>query len=406
MPRPGVIKPRAPLVRDAVRIDLAAQDGEIADEEVTRRARFILSFMTETERVSLSSRGKIEGYDPPIERFSKAAEAFITTFGLDNMLASFDGHALDEEPSPDPGEDPPEIINNAGSQRSEVSPPDPGEDPPEMMDNAGSQRGEVSPPSIEGEPPGIDDENAGCQRESSPGVVDRTAGRTEQPRADGDPPAGAEQLGSLTHKRKLPSPFQTSRKASLSSDTGQPSAFDSPASQIDWGGVGEEKDSSEEPSPLLNKGKQPVLMAYAAEWDELERERRIRAEHRVTASEQISASALISALQTHQDNVLIVTPPNQNHSPPSTTSTASGRTCQRHRFSVDEFGSPGFSAPEPPPTKDTNWVKQLWINSDSTAAVEAKPSPQDIKIEDAPPALPPQGIPHQEKKIPFQRRPA
>jgi hypothetical protein len=61
MPRPGVIKPRAPLVRDAVRIDLAAQDGEIADEEVTRRARFILSFMTETEQVSLSSRGKIEG---------------------------------------------------------------------------------------------------------------------------------------------------------------------------------------------------------------------------------------------------------------------------------------------------------------------------------------------------------
>jgi hypothetical protein len=169
------------------------------------------------------------------------------------MLASFDGHALDEEPSPDPGEDPPEIIDNAGSQRGEVLPPDPGEDPPEMMDNAGSQCHEVSPPSIEGEPPGIDDDNAGSQRKSSPGVVDRTARRTEQPRADRDPPAGTEQLGSLTHKRKLPSPFQTSRKASLSS-TGQPSAFDSPASPIDWGGVGEEKDSSEEPSPLPAQG--------------------------------------------------------------------------------------------------------------------------------------------------------
>jgi hypothetical protein len=393
MPRPGVIMPRAPLVRDAVRIDLAAQDGEIADDEVTRRARFILSFMTETEQVSLSSRGKIEGYDPPIERFSKAAEAFITTFGLDEMLASFDGQALDEEPPRDPGEDPPEINDNAGSQRGEVSPPDPGDHSPGMMDNAGSQHGAVSPPSLEEQLPGIDDYNAGSQRESSPGVLDKTARRTEQPIADRDAPAGAEQFGSLTHKRKLPSLFQTSRKASLSSDTGQPSAFDSPASQIDWGGVGEEKDSSEEPTPLLNKGKQPVLRAYAAERDELELERRIRAEHRVTASEQISASALISALQTHQHNVLLVTPPNQNRSPPSTTSTASGRTCQRHRFSVDEFGSPGFSAPEPPLAKDTNWANQLWINPASTVAVEAKPSPQDIKIEDAPPALPPQSIP-------------
>jgi hypothetical protein len=80
MPRPGVIRPRAPLVRDAVRIELAAQNGEIADAQVTKTARFILSFMTEMERVSLSSRGKIEGYDPPVERFREAAEAFITKF--------------------------------------------------------------------------------------------------------------------------------------------------------------------------------------------------------------------------------------------------------------------------------------------------------------------------------------
>jgi hypothetical protein len=122
MPRPGVIRPRAPLVRDAVRIELAAQDGEIADAQVTKTAKFILSFMTETERVSLSSRGKIEGYDPPVERFREAAEAFITKFELDDMLASFEEHVHDEEPYPDPGENPPEINDyTAGSQHSSFS---------------------------------------------------------------------------------------------------------------------------------------------------------------------------------------------------------------------------------------------------------------------------------------------
>jgi hypothetical protein len=110
------------MVRDAVRIELAARDGEIADAQVTKTARFILSFMTETERVSLSSRGKIEGYDPPVERFREAAEAFISKFELYDMLASFEQHVHDEEPSPDPGENPPEIDDDtAGSQHSSSS---------------------------------------------------------------------------------------------------------------------------------------------------------------------------------------------------------------------------------------------------------------------------------------------
>jgi hypothetical protein len=89
MLRPGVIRPRVPLVRDVVRIEVAAQDSEIADVQVTKTAKFILSFITETESVSLSSRGKIEGYDPPVERFREAAKAFITKFEPDDMLASF-----------------------------------------------------------------------------------------------------------------------------------------------------------------------------------------------------------------------------------------------------------------------------------------------------------------------------
>jgi hypothetical protein len=117
MPRPGVIRPRAPLVRDAVRIELAVQDGEIADAQVVKMAKFILSFMTETERVSLSSRVKIEGYDPPVEHFKEAAEAFITKFELDDMLAVYDER--EEEPPPEPGEDPHnQADDSAGSQRA------------------------------------------------------------------------------------------------------------------------------------------------------------------------------------------------------------------------------------------------------------------------------------------------
>jgi hypothetical protein len=155
--------------------------------------------------------------------------------------------------------------------------------------------------------------------------VNITEKRPEQPTAEGDPPAGSQQLGPFTRKRKLPSLFQTSRKTSPSPEMDLPTILDSPDSPIYWGRVGNERNLSEEPSPILDKGKgrqiieQPTSATYAADRDELERERRIRAEHRVTANEPISASAPIAALQTHHDNALLVTPPIQTrpiqHSP-------------------------------------------------------------------------------------------
>jgi hypothetical protein len=340
MPRPGVIKPRAPLVRDAVRIDLAARDGEIADEEVTRRARFILSFMSETERVSLSSRGKIEGYDPPVERFGKAAEAFITKFELEDMLASFDEHGLEDEP----------------------------------------------PPELGGDPSGDSNDSAGSQRESPPGEVDIVGQRPER------------LLEALSRKRKASPSFQTSRKTSPCPETDHHFAPLSPDSPCDWEGIGDEKDSSEEPSPLLDKGKgkqiiEQPLAAQAAEREELAREREIRANHRVTPSDGIPASALIAALQAERDKTRFVTPPNQNRqvlrSPSSHASTSSNDTYQHRRFSVDELGSPSFRADRP----RLDPIPSASIEVELVDAPSSGRSPLDVKIEDAPQTPPPHRIP-------------
>jgi hypothetical protein len=344
MARPNVIKPGAVLIRDAIRINFAALDGEIAAPHVAKMAKSVLSFITDTELASVSSRGKIEGYDPPIERFMKSAQLFITKYDLDDMLAGYDEH--EEEPLPELEEE-----DCAGSQRAS---------PPSDLDIA-EQRPELQ-----------EDDNAGLRRTSPPSEVNITEKRPEQPTAEGDPPAGSQQLGPFTRKRKLPSLFQTSSKTSPSPEMDLPTILDSPDSSIDWGGVGNERNLSEEPSPILDKGKgkqiieQPTSATYAADRDELERERRIRAEHRVTANESISASAPIAALQTHHDNALLVTPPIQTrpiqHSPTSTTSTASQQIYQRQRFSVNEFGSPSFRAPGTPPAATTNCVDPPYRN--------------------------------------------
>jgi hypothetical protein len=212
MPRPGVIRPRAPLVRDAVRIDLAAQDGEIAENQVTKMVRFILSFMTETERVSLSSRGKIEGYNPPVDRFREAAEAFITKFGLDDMLASFEEHVHDEELPPDLGEDPPEIDD----------------------DTAGSQHSSSS-------------EAVLAEREDS--------AASAKPEYEGSEDDASNSGQPTTRKRKVSPSFQALRSPSDHRYTTKERMPDLPDSPPDWGGVEEERDSSEAESTHDHKSK-------------------------------------------------------------------------------------------------------------------------------------------------------
>jgi hypothetical protein len=338
MPRPGVIRPRAPLVRDGVRIELAAQDGEIEDVQVVRMAKFILSFLTETERVSLSSRGKIEGYDPPVERFRKAAEAFITKFELDDMLAVYDER--EEEPPPEPGED---LHDQAD-------------------DSAGSQRASST-----------SDEDIAEQRlEQLTAEEDPSAGPQQANESDGEETEGAqgqEELPESAHpeglarKTKVSPSFQALRSPSTHRYTTRERVPDSPDSPIDWGGVDNERDSSDEDSQAKpdsarekGKGKEELRSltaeaTYALEKQELARERKIWADHRATASERevqaISASVLISALQTRSGCPLFTTPTTENKpilpSRSPSTCNSSPLAGPDRRFSVDELGSPSFN---------------------------------------------------------------
>jgi hypothetical protein len=371
MPRPGVIRPRAPLVRDAVRIDLAAQDGEIAENQVTKTARYILSFMTETERVSLSSRSKIEGYNPPVDRFREAAEAFITKFGLDDMLASFEEHVHDEELPPDLEEDPPEIDD----------------------DTAGSQHSSSS-------------EAVLAEREDS--------AASAKPEYEGSEDDASNSGQPTTRKRKVSPSFQSLRSPSDHRYTMKERMPDLPDSPPDWGGVEEERDSSEAESThdhILDevKGKEkaillpwPPALVSDAEREELEREREIRAKHRVRPSEPISASVLISALEsqpsahgTQRDNRLVTTPP-ISHRPSSSTSSSSPSTDQHRRFSVDELGSPSFKPRFAPKQKydPSNQAASDIERRDASPEHRAiSSSPNDSKVEDAPKPITPHHIP-------------
>jgi hypothetical protein len=378
MPRPGVIKPRAPLVRDAVRIEFAAQDGEIADAQVVKMAKFILSFMTETERVSLSSRGKIEGYDPPVERFREAAEAFITKFELGDMLAVYDER--EEEPPPEPGEDPHnQADDSAGSQRASST----------SNEDIAEQRLEQQTTE--------DDPSAGSQQENESDEEETEGEQGQQELADTAHPEG------LARKRKVSPSFQALRSPSAHRYTTKERIPDSPDSPPDWGGFGGEKDSSEADSTedhILDKGKGKQILlprsptaALAAEREESAREREIRATHRVMPSEPISASALISALEsqlseqlTQRDNRLVTTPAISHRRSPSISS--SSPSIDRHRrFSVDELGSPGFK-PRPAPAREHGPRYQAESDIELRDAPPVHrtiiSSPNDIKVEDAP----------------------
>jgi hypothetical protein len=121
MARPDIIKPGAVLVRDAVQVHHTARDGEIRSPRVAHMADFILSMLTETERTAFSSQGRPQGYSPPVPRFVRAADAFIARFDLQELLQNHrennneqdmsvqigEEHIQDEEPSLDPGKDPP-----------------------------------------------------------------------------------------------------------------------------------------------------------------------------------------------------------------------------------------------------------------------------------------------------------
>jgi hypothetical protein len=377
------------MVRDAVRIELAARDGEIADAQVTKTARFILSFMTETERVSLSSRGKIEGYDPPVERFREAAEAFITKFELGEMLASFEQHVHDEEPSPDPGENPPEIDDDtAGSQHSSSS-------------EAGAQEAE---PTAQGS--AEQEAEPTAQHSGSPQTTDAEPGN----QGSEDESSSSAQL--TTRKRKVSPSFQAIRSPSAHRYTTMERIQDSTDSPPDWGGVAEERDSSDAESTrdhILDKGKGTEILlprsptsGLVAEREELAREREIRNKHRVMPSEPISASALISALQsqlseqsTQRDDRFVTTPSISHRRSPSSSSSSPSTDLHR-RFSVDELGSPGFK-PRLAPTQKHDLRNQA---TPDIELVDAPPvqrtiasSPNDIKVEDAPKPITPHHIP-------------
>jgi plasmid maintenance system killer protein len=231
----------------------------------------------------------------------------------------------------------------------------------------------------------------------------------------------------LARKRKVSPSFQALRSPSTHRYTTRERVPDSPDSPIDWGGVDNERDSSDEDSQAKpdsarekDKGKEvlrsPTAPAtYALEKQDLARERKIRADHRVTASERevqaISASALISALQTRSGCPLFTTPTTENKpilpSRSPSTCNSSPLAGRDRRFSVDELGSPSFNprfALEPR-RPDWGYTSQLRNEPSERSASDAElrdaptghgtieHSPKDIRIEDAPALSTPHRIP-------------
>jgi hypothetical protein len=74
---PVVRKPGASLRRSAIRVKFAAERGDLDDEEARTIADSILSFLSETERTSLSSRGDRFHTVPDLARFKREGSAYL-----------------------------------------------------------------------------------------------------------------------------------------------------------------------------------------------------------------------------------------------------------------------------------------------------------------------------------------
>jgi hypothetical protein len=144
----------------------------------------------------------------------------------------------------------------------------------------------------------------------------------------------------------------------------------------------------------------PSTTGLDTEREEFAREREIRAKYRVRPSEPISALALISALEslpseqlTQRDRHIVTTPP-ISHQRSSSTSGSSPNTDLHRRFSVDELGSPSF---RPRLTREHDPRNQAASDIDLRDAPPLHraivSSPEDIKVEDAPPIRTPHHIP-------------
>jgi hypothetical protein len=386
MVRPNIIKPGAVLVRDAVQVHHAARDGDIRSPRVARMADFILSMLTETERTAFSSRGRPQGYSPPVHRFVRAADAFIVRFGLQELLQNhredneeersqsahsaravsapvIEEHVHDEEPPPDPGEDPPPERDDytAGSQQSSSQSE---QDVLAQVKPVEKQRKRKVSPSFQSE-----------RMRSSPPADTITFVRTDEP---------DKQFNTTT--------------TSVQTEERDPSAFeqhiDNGLGSVENAGKGKEKERCESE----NDRQEGVA--------ELQREREIRARHRVTTSDPISASLLISALESQLsehvtqrdnrlDNRLVTTPPISHRRSPS-SSSSSPSTDRHRRFSVDELGSPCFR-PRLAPTQKHGPRNQAASDIELRDAPPVHQtivsSPNDIKVEDAPKPITPHHIP-------------
>jgi hypothetical protein len=293
----GIIRPGTVLVRDAVQVHYAAQDGEIRSPRVARMADFILSMLTDTERTAVTSRGRPQGYSPPVHRFVRAADAFIARFELQDLLHN---HNADPPPQASPS------IAEAGGQA---------EDPIPAEEERSQTAQEVLTPTR------LTAHGSGASQRAH---VEQEVLAPVTPTAHG---SGAPQTpqGINTQKRKVSPSFQSERKRSpppadkvtfvhtdgpqMPVNMGTTSVqTDEPDSPVNWQGIGSECDSDSPETPAVDGGtdtREGIARELGKseedrrkEGAELQREREIRAAHRVTPSERISAAALISALQT------------------------------------------------------------------------------------------------------------